>query len=88
MACKFETVEGVPCWAAQYFMYGVEGAAEFTADDWEEVRRFERKMKEDGLRLIAPIDGTRNEFSTSPAFGDYAPTEDWTAERMGSEVSA
>ena len=87
MACKFETVEAVPCWAAQYFIYGEEGAAEFTADDWEEVRRFERKLKEDGLRLVAPIDGTRDEFNPCPAFGYASATEDWTAERTESEVA-
>jgi len=47
----------------------VTSRAEFTADDWEEVRRFERKLKEDGLRLVAPIDGTRDEFNPCPAFG-------------------
>ena len=68
-------------------MYGEEGAAEFTAEDWEEVRRFERRMKEDGLRLVAPIDGTRDEFNPCPAFGLASDTEDWTAERIESEVA-
>lgn len=86
MSSKFVTVEGVPCWAASWFMYG-EGTADFTADDWEEVRRFERRMEEDGLRLVAPIDGTRDEFNPCPAFGLASATEDWTAERMGSEVA-
>lgn len=88
MSFKFETVvEGVPCWAAQYFMYGEEGAAEFTAEDWEEVRRFERKLKEDGLRLVAPIEASHDEFNPYPAFGIASATEDWTAERIESEVA-
>lgn len=79
---QFETIENVPCWAAAYFMYGDEGAEDFTENDWEEVRNFERKLKEANLRLVAPIDGTRNEFCSHPAFGLASDTEDWTAEKL------
>ena len=82
-----ETIENVPCWAAQYLMYGDEGAAEFSDDDWENVKWFEKQIRESKLRLVAPIDGTRNEFCRFPAFGSACATDDWTAERIESEVA-
>ena len=75
---KFTTVQNVPCWAASYCANG--DSSGLSHEDYALCREYGRKLERQGLRLVAPIDGTRNEFCTSPAFGKACDTEDWTAE--------
>lgn len=77
---KFTTVSGIPCWAASYLANADSGG--LGDEDKKLVNDYERKLLQDGLRLVAPIDGTRNEFNRHPAFGRACDTEDWSAEAM------
>lgn len=81
MAVKFETVEDVPIWAASYFMYGDDSG--LTPDDVAAARAFAESLAADGLRLVAPISGTENEFTSCPAFGAACAVQNWTAEKIG-----
>ena len=76
---EFDTVEGIPNWAAYYIEYG-ETNADMTDEDVEMVDAFLEKMAEQGIHLIEPISGTENEFNPYPAFGDACDTTDWTCE--------
>ena len=49
-------------------------------DDVELVDNYLAELKEKGIYLIEPIDGTYNEFNSSPKFGDACDTNDWTCE--------
>ena len=77
---KFTTVSGIPCWAASYLedadSSGLNDEDKKLADDYK------KKLLKEGLRLVAPIEGTRNEFNPCPAFGLACDTEDWSAEVM------
>lgn len=77
---KFTTVSGIPCWAASYFA----NADSSGLDDGDRklVNDYEKKLLKEGLRLVAPIEDTRNEFNPCPAFGPACDTEDWSAEVM------
>jgi len=72
------TVENVPQWAVPYFVNRC--ASGMDAEDIRLATEFENKLLEDGLRLIAPIDGTENEFCHCPAFGLAGDTVDFEAE--------
>ena len=80
---KFKTVGSVPCWAASYFMYADDSALD--EEDKRLCDEFERKLLAMGLRLVCPIDGTRDEFDMFPAFGPGSDVEDWTAEVVPAE---
>ena len=75
---KTTTVENVPCWAADYFVNAETSG--LNEEDLALVHEYERKLERQGLRLISPIEDTRNEFCACPAFGKACDTEDWTAE--------
>lgn len=75
---KTTTVEKVPCWAADYFVNAETSG--LNEEDLKLVHEYERKLERQGLRLISPIEDTRNEFCACPAFGKACDTEDWTAE--------
>ena len=78
MKVKFTTVENVPCWAAKFFANGeLEGLSD---EDRRLCCEYEEKLERQGLRLVAPIEDTRNEFCACPAFGLACDTESWTAE--------
>ena len=75
---KFTTVSGIPCWAASYLedadSSGLNDEDKKLADDYK------KKLLKEGLKLVAPIEDTRNEFNRYPAFGLACDTEDWSAE--------
>jgi hypothetical protein len=75
---KFTQVENVPCWAAIYFVTGELSG--YSEEDLKLIREYEDKLKREGLRLVCPIEGTRNEFCATPAFGLACDVEDWEAE--------
>ena len=79
MKTKFKTVRSIPCWAASYFANAdTSGLSE---EDLKLCRDYEARLRRDsGLKLVCPIDGTHNGFSSCPAFGLACDTEDWTAE--------
>ena len=74
-----DVVEGIPNWAAYYIGYG-EVTDDMTSEDVKMVDDYLRKLDNDGIRLIAPIEGTENEFNPHPAFGDACDTTDWSCE--------
>ena len=74
-----DVVEGIPNWAAYYIGYG-EVTDDMTSEDVKMVDDYLRKLDNDGIRLIAPIEGTENEFHPYPAFGDACDTTDWSCE--------
>ena len=77
---KTDTIENVPEWANCYLMYGDESG--LTASDKREIDGFLDGLRRERLRLVAPIEGTHNEFCSRPAFGQACATEDWTAEDL------
>jgi len=77
---KFTTVSGIPCWAAPYFANA--DSSGLADGDKKLAVNYERKLLQEGLKLVAPIEGTRNEFNPRPAFGLACDTEDWSAEVM------
>lgn len=78
MKPKFTKVERVPCWAESYLCSNDE--SNLGEDDLNLAYAFEEKLERQGLRLVSPIEGTRNELCANPAFGKACDTEDWTAE--------
>lgn len=77
---KFTTVSGIPCWAASYFANADSSGLD--DEDKKLVADYEKKLLKEGLRLVAPVEDTRNEFNPCPAFGLACDTEDWSAEVM------
>jgi hypothetical protein len=75
---KFTTVQNVPCWAATYFANA--DSSGLSDEDVSLCVKYEAKLEKEGLKLVCPVDGTRNEFCANPAFGKACDTEDWTAE--------
>lgn len=74
---KTDTIESIPEWATSYLMYGDESG--LSAPDKREIDHFLDGLRSAGLVLLAPIEGTHNEFCSHPAFGLACATEDWTA---------
>ena len=72
-------IEGIPNWAVTYIMYG-EVHGDLTDEDVKLVDEYLRILESMGIRLIAPIEGTENEFNRHPAFGDACDTTDWSCE--------
>jgi len=74
-----EKVENVPQWAVGYLVNGdasgLETYDKTLVDEWTE------KLKAEGLELLAPIDGSENEFCMWPAFGKACGTVDFAARR-------
>jgi hypothetical protein len=83
MKPEFTTVENVPCWAATYFVNA--DSSGMNEEDLAMCVAYEEKLAARGLRLVCPIEGTRNEFCANPAFGLACDVEDWEAERTGPE---
>ena len=81
MSVKFETVEDIPTWATCWLMYGEDDG--LTPEDIADVSAFVLELAAAGLRLVAPIDGTENDFCTRPAFGLACAVQNWTAEKIG-----
>ena len=77
---KFTKVEGVPCWASSYFANADSSGLD--DEDKKLVTDYEKKLLKEGLKLVYPIEGTRNEFNSCPAFGLACDTEDWVAEEL------
>lgn len=79
MKTKFKTVRNIPCWAATYFVNAdTSGLSE---EDLKLCRDYkDRLLRDSGLKLVCPIDGTRNEFSSCPAFGPACDVEDYSAQ--------
>ena len=80
MGVRFTVVRNVPCWAANYFVNG--DATGLTEDDMGLIREYEKRLLRSGFRLSGPIDDTRNEFCSCPAFGLACDVEDYWAERV------
>ena len=74
-----DVIEGIPNWAVTYIMYG-EVPGDLTDEDVKLVDEYLRILESMGIRLIAPIEGTENEFNRHPAFGDACATTDWSCE--------
>lgn len=76
---RFVTVNNIPCWAASYFVNA--DTSGLTEEDIKLCKDYEKKLLRDsGCRLVCPIDDTRNEFCSWPAFGLGSDVEDYTAE--------
>lgn len=75
---KFTKVEHVPCWAANYFVNAEKDG--YSEEDFTLIAAYEKMLGRQGLRLVSPIEGTRNEFCANPAFGKACDVEDWVAE--------
>lgn len=74
-------VERIPQWAVCYLVNSDDSA--LTPEDKRTVDDYvERLLKEKRLRLICPIDGTENGFSSHPAFGLPCETVDFAAEEL------
>ena len=72
------TVHDVPAWSVFYFVYGDKDNLD--EEDRELVLEYEKKLLEQGLKLIAPVEGTENTFNPHPAFGLACDTVDFEAE--------
>jgi len=81
---QFKTVGSVPCWAANYFVNADDSGLD--EEDKRLCVEFEKKLLSMGLRLICPIENTRNEFDPWPAFGLGSDVEDWWAEVVPPET--
>ena len=82
-SCSGRTVkvEGIPQWAVCYLVNADDSA--LTPEDKKTVDDYvERLLKEEHLRLLGPIDGTENGFSSHPAFGLPCETVDFAAEEL------
>lgn len=75
-------VKGVPQWAVNYLVYGDDSG--LAPDDIGMVDRWVEGLRSrEGLELLCLIDGSENEFSSSPAFGPACGTVDFMAKRAG-----
>ena len=83
MKPEFTVIENVPCWAATYFVNA--DSSGMNEEDLALCIAYEKELATRGLRLVCPIDGTRNEFCAYPTFGLACDTENWTAERIKPE---
>jgi hypothetical protein len=71
-------VRGIPQWAVDYFVNAETSALD--DEDLKLVKGYEKKLLEQGLRLIAPIAGTEDVFNPYPEFGLACDTVDFEAE--------
>lgn len=78
---RFVKVQNIPCWSAGYFVdsdtSGMSDEDVKLCTDYEK-----RLLRDSGCRLVCPIDDTRNEFCSWPAFGLGCDVEDYWAERV------
>ena len=75
-------VKGVPQWAVNYLVYSDDSG--LTPEDKSMVDQWTAELlAEEGLELLCPIDGSENEFSSSPAFGPACGTVDFMAKKAG-----
>lgn len=74
-----EKVENVPQWAASYLVNG--DASGLETYDKSLVDEWTGKLRAEGLELLAPVDGSENEFCSAPAFGLACGTVDFAARR-------
>jgi len=80
---RIETIEGVPSWAIYYLEYGEDPT--LTDEERKMIDGWVEGLREEGYRLIAPIDGTKEDFDNFPAFGLPCTTESYSAEVVGKE---
>lgn len=74
-------VERIPQWAVCYLENGDDSG--LTPEDKKLVDDYvERLLKKEYLRLLGPLDGTENGFSSHPAFGLPCETVDFAAEEL------
>lgn len=71
------TIRNIPEWANCYLLYGDDSG--LSEGDIYAVRDYVECLWRDGWRLLAPIDGTHDEFCARPEFGRACATSDWTA---------
>lgn len=82
---KTDVVEKVPEWATQYLYYGDDSGLE--KEDIRLCDEFVEKLKKNGMRLIAPKEGTESEFEPHPTFGLASGTIDWDVELVESKLN-
>ena len=75
-----EVVENVPDWAVCAIEYGDETGLELC--DVRALHAWLNELERDGLRPVGPVEGSENEFCSSPAFGDACGTVDYYVERF------
>lgn len=68
----------VPDWAVCYLVNGDASSLDY--HDKETVDRWVDGLLQKGFRLVAPIEGSENEFVPYPAFGPGSGTVDFTVE--------
>ena len=71
-------VEGIPQWSVNYFVNDETGGLD--EEDLKLVMDYEKELRDQGLRLITPIEGTENAFNPYPSFGLACDTVDFYAE--------
>lgn len=77
---KTDIVERVPQWAVTYLEYGDDSSLE--PHDKALVDGFVDKLRKEGFRLVAPVDGSESEFELRPAFGLACSTVDYIVETL------
>ena len=78
MKPKFTTVEGIPNWAACYFVNNDDSA--LSEEDKATADAYVDRLLKEGLSLVCPKEGTERDFNPYPAFGLACDTTDWTAQ--------
>ena len=74
---KSTIVENVPQYAVAYLVYGETDS--LSVEDLKAIRRWLDGLKAQGIRLVAPIEGSENAFCTKPTFGLACETVDFDA---------
>ena len=77
---KTDVINRVPQWALMYLDYGDDSALE--PHDKALVDGFVDRLRKEGFRLVAPIDGSESEFEPHPAFGSACATVDYIVETL------
>lgn len=77
---KTDVVERVPQWAVTYLEYGDDSS--LGPHDKALVDGFIDKLRKEGLRLVAPVDGSESELELRPAFGLACSTIDYIVETL------
>lgn len=72
------TLKHVPQWAASYLVNGDASSLDY--HDKSQVDAWVAELLRKGFRILAPIDGSENEFVPYPAFGLGTSTVDFTVE--------
>ena len=83
---EFITIEKVPCWAVCPIVND-----DYSGLDDEDVRllgAWLKKLDEDNVCLLGPVEGTESEFEPYPAFGPASDTIDFSAKILDEDRSA